>query len=79
MKNSYLQRQAYKNLTRRSFLASSLRAALFGAYAINSTAIAQSTPWRNWSGGLSCQPQGRYDISGEDQLVELLKMRIQYL
>ena len=73
MKNSYLQRQAYKNLTRRSFLASSLRAALFGAYAINSTAMAQSTPWRNWSGGLSCQPQGRYDISGEDQLVELLK------
>ena len=60
-------------LTRRSFLASSLRAALFGAYAINSVAHARQTPWRNWSGGLSSQPVGRYDIGSEDQLAELLK------
>ena len=60
-------------LTRRSFLASSLRAALFGAYAINSVAHGQQTPWRNWSGGLSCQPVGRYDIGSEDQLAEILK------
>ena len=62
-----------KNLTRRSFLASSVRAALFGAYAVNSTAYAQSTPWSNWSGGQTCQPAGRYDIASEDQLVKLLK------
>ncbi|MBT8147670.1 MAG: FAD-binding protein [Gammaproteobacteria bacterium] len=60
-------------LSRRAFLASSLRAALFGAYALNSVAYAQQTPWRNWSGGLSCQPKGRYDIATEDQLAELLK------
>lgn len=60
-------------LTRRSFLASSLHAALFGAYALGgSGASAQSTPWRNWSGGLRCDA-GRYDISSEDHLVDLLK------
>ena len=61
-----------KDLTRRSFLASSLRAALFGAYAVNSSAQAQSTPWSNWSGGQTCRPAGRYDIASEDQLIELL-------
>lgn len=62
-----------KNLSRRSFLASSVRAALFGSYAMNSSAYAQSTPWSNWSGGQTCSPAGRYDISSEDQLVNLLK------
>lgn len=62
-----------KNLTRRSFLASSLRAALFGAYATNNTAFAQSTSWSNWSGGQTCQPAGRYDIGSEDELISLLK------
>ena len=57
-------------LSRRSFLASSLRAALFGTYALNSNARTQ-TPWSNWSGGLSCSPQGRYDIAAENQLIDL--------
>ena len=68
MKNTKLE-----HLTRRSFLASSLRAALFGAAAANGIAVAQQTPWRNWSGGLNFQPQGRYDVAEEEQLVELLK------
>ena len=59
-------------LSRRSFLASSLRAALFGTYALNSNARTQ-TPWSNWSGGLSCSPQGRYDIAAENQLIDLLR------
>ncbi len=59
-------------LSRRSFLASSLRAALFGSYALGSNALAQSTPWRNWSGGLSCQPAGRHDITSEAQLSDIL-------
>jgi len=59
-------------LSRRSFLASSLRAALFGSAAINSAALAQSAPWRNWSGGLSCQPAGRHDITSEAQLSDIL-------
>lgn len=62
-----------KDLTRRSFLASSVRAALFGAYAMNNTAFAQSTSWSNWSGGQTCQPAGRYDIGSEDELVSLLR------
>ncbi|MDA1372650.1 MAG: FAD-binding protein [Proteobacteria bacterium] len=64
-----------KNLSRRKFLASSVRAALFGAYAINntSTANAQATPWSNWSGGQTCQPAGRHDIASEDQLIDILK------
>lgn len=65
-----------KNLTRRSFLASSVRAALFGAYAMNNTAFAQSTAWSNWSGGQTCQPAGRYDIGSEDELVSLLRNTI---
>lgn len=65
-----------KNLTRRSFLASSVRAALFGAYAVNNAAFAQSTSWSNWSGGQTCQPAGRYDIGSEDELVSLLRNTI---
>ncbi|NKB35209.1 MAG: FAD-binding protein [Pseudomonadales bacterium] len=68
-----MNKQLIQKLNRRSFLASSLRAALFGAFAINSSAFAQSTPWRNWSGGLNFQPQGRFDITEEEQLIELLK------
>ena len=54
-----------KDLTRRSFLASSVRAALFGAYASSGAALAQSASWSNWSGGQTCQPAGRYDIGSE--------------
>lgn len=62
-----------KNVSRRSFLASSLKAALFGAYATNGAAFAQATPWSNWSGGQTCQPAGRYDIGSEDELISLLQ------
>ena len=68
-----MKRKLRNRLSRRSFLASSLRAALFGTYAFNSRAETLQTPWRNWSGGLSCSPKGRYDIADEDQLVDLLK------
>jgi FAD-linked oxidoreductase len=68
-----MNKLALQRLSRRSFLASSLRAALFGSYAASSTALAQQTPWRNWSGGLQCQPAGRYDISSENQLADILK------
>ncbi len=67
-----MNRQLLDKISRRSFLASSLRAAMFGSVAINSAALAQSTPWRNWSGGLSCQPAGRHDISSEAQLSDIL-------
>lgn len=71
-----------KNLSRRSFLASSLRASLFGAYALNGAALngaaasqsgARSIPWSNWSGGQLCQPAGRIDVSSEEELVRFLK------
>ena len=67
-----MNRDLLNKISRRSFLASSLRAALFGSAAINSAAMAQSTPWRNWSGGLSCQPAGRHDITSEAQLSDIL-------
>jgi len=69
-------------MKRRSFLASSLRAGLFGAYALNGTALSgsaasrsstRSIPWSNWSGGQGCQPAGRIDVSGEEELVRYLK------
>ncbi len=62
-----------KNITRRSFIASGVKAALVGTAAVNSAAAAQSTPWSNWSGGQICQPAGRYDIASEEQLIDLLK------
>lgn len=62
-----------KRISRRSFLASSVRAAMFGAYAAGGSAFAQSAPWSNWSGGQSCQPAGRYDIGSEDELSSLLR------
>lgn len=62
-----------KPLSRRAFLASSVRAALFGAYAAGGSAFAQSTAWSNWSGGQRCQPAGRYDIASEGELTSLLR------
>tara|TARA_X000001036_G_scaffold130758_1_gene123630 strand:- start:564 stop:1943 length:1380 start_codon:yes stop_codon:yes gene_type:complete len=69
----FMRKKDLDNLSRRSFMASSLRAALFGAYALSSSAQAKQTPWRNWSGGLYCNPKGRYDINDEEQLASLLK------
>lgn len=62
-----------KNLSRRTFLASSVKAGLFGAYALSGAAHARSTPWSNWSGGQLCQPAGRYDVGSEDELISLLR------
>ncbi len=62
-----------KPISRRSFLASSVRAALFGAYASSGGAFAQSASWSNWSGGQTCQPAGRYDIGSEEELTSLLR------
>ncbi len=62
-----------KQLSRRSFLASSVKAVLFGAYAVKGSAFAQSTSWSNWSGGQTCQPAGRYDIGSEEELTSLLR------
>ncbi len=62
-----------KNLSRRAFLASSIKASLFATYALNAEAVAQSIRWSNWSGGQTCQPSGRYDVGSEDELAALLK------
>ncbi|MEX0962846.1 MAG: D-arabinono-1,4-lactone oxidase [Pseudohongiellaceae bacterium] len=62
-----------KPISRRRFLASSVRAALFGAYAAGASAFAQSAAWSNWSGGQRCQPAGRYDIGSEEELTSLLR------
>jgi FAD-linked oxidoreductase len=35
---------------------------------------AASLPWRNWSGGLVCQPRGRFSPGTEDELSEFLAM-----
>ena len=61
-------------VTRRDFLASSVRAALFSTFAGSAGAsFAQSARWSNWSGGQSCQPAGRYDIGSEPELIRLLR------
>ncbi len=59
-------------LTRRHFMASSVLAAAWTAF--SPAVLAQSaTPWRNWSGGLSANPAGRFAPSSEDELIEFLK------
>ncbi len=62
-----------KKISRRSFLASSVKAAMFSGFAAKGGAFAQSASWSNWSGGQTCQPVGRYDISSEEQLTSLLR------
>lgn len=62
-----------KKISRRSFLASSVKAAMFSGFAAKGGAFAQSVSWSNWSGGQTCQPAGRYDISSEQQLTSLLR------
>ena len=62
-----------KKISRRSFLASSVKAAMFSGFAAKGGAFAQSASWSNWSGGQTCQPAGRYDIGSEQQLTSLLR------
>ncbi len=58
--------------TRRQFLASAALAGLFAGRSPKAAAQATSLPWRNWSGGLVCQPQGRFSPASEDDLSSFL-------
>ncbi|MFP6815806.1 MAG: D-arabinono-1,4-lactone oxidase [Pseudomonadales bacterium] len=62
-----------KGFTRRKLLASSLLAGLFGAVRPTLAIQPTSLPWRNWSGGLTAQPAGRFAPTTENELVEFLK------
>ena len=63
-----------RRFNRRQFLASTMAGALFGASATTgattsaSAATRQSTPWRNWSGGLKCEPADRFSPRSVDEL-----------
>ena len=59
-------------ISRRQWLASAALAALYGT---TGTLQAQSgaTPWRNWSGSLSCSPEGRFSPTSEDMLTDFLR------
>jgi FAD-linked oxidoreductase len=58
--------------SRRQVLASGALASLF-SYARPTLAAAESTtPWRNWSGGVVCNPQGRFSPTSEEQLRDFL-------
>lgn len=58
--------------SRRRFLAGSALAACYGAAHPAPVAAAGSLPWRNWSGGLVCQPQSRFSPSSEAELARFL-------
>lgn len=62
-----------KKTSRRVFLAASVKAALFSAYASGSPIMSGPTPWSNWSGGQTCRPAGRHDITDEDELRKILR------
>jgi len=59
-------------ITRRQLLASGALAGLFGMSGQAIGASAAVTPWRNWSGALSCNPAGRFSPASEAQLQEFL-------
>ena len=59
--------------TRRELLASSLLAGLFGGVRPTFASESISLPWRNWSGGQSAQPAGRFAPSTENELIAFLK------
>ena len=56
--------------SRRDFLASSALAALFAASHPGAAAKSPSLPWRNWSGALVCEPQGRFSPGSEAELAK---------
>ncbi len=61
------------NITRRTFLASSVLTALYGVSGAKAAPVEpQSTPWRNWSGGVVANPTGRFSPASEQQLAEYL-------
>ncbi len=57
-------------VNRRRLLAGSLLAGMFAAAPGRHPAAA--VPWRNWSGGLSCQPAGRFSPATVAELQEFL-------
>lgn len=59
-------------MTRRTWLANSALAGLFSYGVPLSASALKSTPWRNWSGGVSCQPAGRFSPDSEQQLCDFL-------
>ncbi len=60
-------------LTRRTFLANSALAAIFGiAEPVFGQPSRKPTPWRNWSGGIVAHPIGRFSPTSEEQLSEFL-------
>ena len=62
-------------ISRRKFLTGSAMAGLFGSScAFSSTAkSANTTPWYNWSGELSCVPAGRVVPKNEAALVNYIQ------
>lgn len=61
------------SMTRRGFMASSVLAAL-GATTFGRQLLAsQSMPWRNWSGGQTARPAGRFAPSSETELIAFLR------
>ncbi len=61
-------------ISRRRILASSVVTALYGlSGGAQGAAAAASLPWRNWSGGQTCLPAGRFSPAGEAELSEYLR------
>jgi FAD-linked oxidoreductase len=59
-------------LTRRTLLAGSALAALFGAVGPVRARANAPVPWRNWSGHLVAHPAGRFAPDSEDELAAFL-------
>lgn len=59
-------------LSRRTLLAGSALAALFGAVRPVGAFASPSVPWRNWSGHLVAHPAGRVAPASEDELAAFL-------
>lgn len=53
-------------------LANSALTALFASARPLVAAETSSLPWRNWSGGLVCQPRGRFSPASEEELSDFL-------
>ena len=67
-----MSRHKSVNWSRRRLLASGALAGLFSMSNPLQAAAKQATPWRNWSGGVSCNPQGRFSPATQGQLQEFL-------
>ncbi len=58
--------------SRRGFLGAGALAAGMGVARPARSGIESATPWRNWSGGLSANPAGRFVPADESELAEFL-------